>query len=141
MGLELIKRTYRITLILAILVFLYSWGYYSLSSAVGILTGTVWGCLNLFFITSLVTEFIKVDERDYIKIWIMLLVKFPMLYGLGFLALKINYLKPLTFLLGFTLVLAVIVLKVLGKYLVESVLKQNLSAEGGSDKGGKEKKL
>ena len=126
MGLEFIKRTYRTTLIVAILVFLYTWGYYSFSSAVGILTGTVWGCLNLFFVTSLVTSFIKTGEKDYTKIWILLLVKFPILYGLGFLALKIDYFNPLSFLLGFTLVLAVIVLKVLGKYLVESVFKQNL---------------
>ncbi|EQB62566.1 MAG: hypothetical protein RBG1_1C00001G0145 [candidate division Zixibacteria bacterium RBG-1] len=126
MGLEFIKRTYRTTLIVAILVFFYTWGYYSFSSAVGILTGTVWGCLNLFFVTSLVTSFIKTGEKDYTKIWILLLVKFPILYGLGFLALKIDYFNPLSFLLGFTLVLAVIVLKVLGKYLIESVLKQNL---------------
>ncbi len=141
MGLGLIKRTYRTALIVAILVFLYSWGYYSFPSAVGILTGTLWGCLNLFFITSLVTSFVKTGEKDYTKIWILLLVKFPVLYGLGFLALKINYFEPLSFLIGFSLVLAVIVLKILGRYFLESVLKPNLSAEGGSAKGGKEKKL
>ncbi|OGC78743.1 MAG: hypothetical protein A2145_03380 [candidate division Zixibacteria bacterium RBG_16_40_9] len=126
MGLDLIKRTYRTSFIVAILVFLYTWGYYSFPSAVGILTGTIWGCLNLFFITNLVTSFIKVEEKDYPKIWILLLVKFPILYGLGFLALIIGYFEPLTFLLGFSLVLAVIILKVLGKYLLDSVLKQNL---------------
>ena len=126
MGLEIIKRTYLTSLILALIVFLYTWAYFNFPSAVGIVTGTIWGCLNLFFITSLVTTFIKVGEKDYTKIWIMLLVKFPILYGLGFLALKINYFNPLSFLIGFTLVLAVIVLKALGKYLVESVLKRNL---------------
>ncbi len=141
MGLELIKRTYRTAAILAVLVFLYTWGYYSLKSAVGILTGALWGCLNLFFITSLVTSFVKTGEKDYTKIWILLLVKFPLLYGLGFLVLKMNYFEPLSFLIGFTLVLAVIVLKILGRYFLESVLKQNLSAEGGSAKSGKEKKL
>ena len=126
MGLELIKRTYRTSFIVAILVFLYTWGYYSFPSAVGILTGTIWGCLNLFFITNLVTSFVKAGEKDYTKIWILLLVKFPILYGLGFLALIIGYFEPLTFLLGFSLVLAVIILKVLGKYLLDSLLKQNL---------------
>jgi len=129
MGLELIKRTYKTTLIVAILVFFYTWGYYSFSSAVGILVGTVWGCLNLFFITSLVTSYIKVGEKDYTKIWILLSIKFPILYGLGFLALKIGYFEPLTFLLGFSLVLTVIILKVLVKYLLESVLKQNLKGK------------
>lgn len=126
MGLDLIKRTYRTTAILAVLVFLYTWVYYSFPAAVGILTGTLWGCLNLFFITSLVTSFVRVGERDYTKIWILLLVKFPVLYSLGFLALKINYFQPLSFLIGFSLVLAVIVLKILGRYFLESVLKQNL---------------
>src|SRR4030065_835240 len=126
MGLELIKRTYRTSLSVAILVFLYTWGYYSFPSAVGILTGTIWGCLKLFFITNLVTSFVKAGEKDYTKIWILLLVKFPILYGLGFLALIIGYFEPLTFLLGFSLVLAVIILKVLGKYLLDSLLKQNL---------------
>ncbi len=126
MGLELIKRTYGTSLVLAILVFFYTWGYYSFSSAVGILTGTAWGCLNLFFITSLVTSFIKTGEKDYPKIWILLLLKFPLLYGLGFLALRINYFDPLSFLLGFTIVLAVIVLKILGKYVLEALQKQNL---------------
>ena len=126
MGLELIKRTYRTSLVLAILVFFYAWGYYSFPSAVGILSGTLWGCLNLFFISNLVTNFIKPGEKDYPKIWILLLLKFPLLYGLGFLALILNYFDPLSFLIGFSLVLAVIVLKILGKYVLEGLLKQNL---------------
>jgi len=126
MGLELIKRTYKTSLILGALVFFYTWGYYSFPSAVGIFSGTIWGCLNLFFISGLVTAFIKVGEKDYTKIWILLLVKFPVLYGLGFLALKLNYFDPLSFLIGFSIVLAVIVLKILGKYLLETLQKQNL---------------
>jgi hypothetical protein len=85
-----------------------------------ILAGAVWGSANLFFIKQLFKNWLIPGRRDFLKIWAILGLKFPILYLAGFGLLKTGYLPDLDLLIGFTLIMAVIFLKGLGRLLMES---------------------
>ncbi len=119
MGIEFINRVIKTSLVLAALGFLFVTVYYDFKFAAGILTGAVWGCLNLLFLTRLITEiFSPGKEVRKSKVIIIALVKFPLLYGFGYILLKINYFPAISLLSGFTLIFVVMFLKALGRWVL-----------------------
>ena len=119
MGVEFIHRVIKTSLVLAALGFLFVTVYYDFKFAAGILAGTVWGCLNLLFLTRLITEiFSPGKEVRKSKVIIIALVKFPLLYGFGYILLKINYFPAISLLSGFTLIFVVMFLKALGRWIL-----------------------
>jgi len=119
MELEFINRVIKTTLILAVLVLIVVSFYYGLPYGLGIFAGAIWGCVNLFFLKQLVRNWLVVGPKDHLKIYTILGIKFPLLYLAGFGLLKIYYVPPLSLLLGFSLIFAVIFLKGLGRLFLE----------------------
>src|SRR3990172_7475627 len=119
MGLEFITRVIKVTLILAAVSLLAVSVYYGFGFGLAIFLGSLWGCVNLFFIKLLVQEFITAEKRDYLRIWTILGIKFPILYLAGFGLLRIDYLPALNLALGFSLIPAVVFLKGLGRLILE----------------------
>ena len=107
------------TLILALLCLIVVGFYYGPQHGLGIFAGAVWGCVNLFFIKQLVQNWLIVGSKDYLKIYTILGIKFPLLYLAGYGLLRIKYLPPLNILLGFSLIFLVIFLKGLGRLFLE----------------------
>jgi hypothetical protein len=104
---------------LAVLGFLFVTVYYDFKFGAGILSGAIWGCLNLIFLTHLITEvFTPAQEVRKGKIILIALIKFPLLYLFGFGLLKINYFPPISLLSGFTLIFLVMFLKALGRWIL-----------------------
>jgi hypothetical protein len=124
MGPEFIHRVIKTSLVVAVLGFLFVTVYYNFRFGAGILVGAIWGCLNLYFLTNLITEiFSPGKEIRKGKVILIVLVKFPLLYLVGYvlLIIKINgvrYFPPLSLVSGFTLIFLVMFLKALGRWVL-----------------------
>ena len=119
MGIEFIHRVIKTSLVLAVLILLFVTVYYDFKFGAGILAGSIWGCLNLYFLTQLITEiFSPGKEAKKRKVVLIAVVKFPLLYAAGYLLLKTSYFPPLSLICGFTLIFLVIFLKALGRWLL-----------------------
>lgn len=123
MGLDFINRVIKTTLLLGALVFLFGTYYFDWIYSLGIFVGVLWGCANLWFIRQFIVNYITPGERDAMKLALFALIKFPVLYGLGFLLLWLQWFPVVSFVIGFSLILVVVVLKALGKLVIESGLK------------------
>jgi hypothetical protein len=133
MGIEFIHRVIKTSLVLAILILLFVTVYYQLKFAAGILAGCIWGCLNLYFLTQLITEiFSPGKEVKKRKVVLIAVVKFPLLYAAGYLLLKTGYFPPLSLICGFTLIFLVIFLKALGRWILS--MNNDNSAKVASEK-------
>ncbi len=124
MGIEFIYRIIRTSLVVSALCFIFIAVYYLFPFGLGLFLGTVWGCLNLFFITQLVTEALSLKKPNKFKVWLILLVKFPLLYSAGYALLKIGYFRVESLLAGFTLIFAVTFMKALGQVFLSVTGKQ-----------------
>ena len=140
MGVEFINRVIKTSLVLAILGFLFVTVYYDFKFGAGILAGAVWGCLNLLFLTHLITEvFSPGKEVKKGKVIIIALVKFPLLYAAGYLLLRINYFPAISLLSGFTLIFLVMFLKALGRWILSLDSNKKTKATS-ADQIGSQKK-
>ncbi len=120
MEITFIDKIIKTTLAVAFLTFVVVSFYFGLPHGLAILAGAVWGSTNLFFIKQLVKNWLIPGQRDFLKIWVILGLKFPILYLAGFGLLKTGYLPELDLLIGFTLMMAVVFLKGLGRLFMES---------------------
>jgi len=119
MGPEFIHRVIKTSLVVAVLGFLFVTVYYNFRFGAGILVGTIWGGLNLYFLTNLITEvFSPGKEVRKGKIILIVLVKFPLLYLVGYVLLIIKYFPAVSLISGFTLLFVVMFLKALGRWVL-----------------------
>ncbi|MFH1335529.1 MAG: ATP synthase subunit I [Candidatus Zixiibacteriota bacterium] len=119
MGIEFIHRVIKTSLVLAVLILLFVTVYYDFKFGAGILAGSAWGCLNLYFMTKLITEiFSPGKEVKKRKVVLIAVVKFPLLYLAGYLLFKMNYFPPISLVCGFTLIFLVIFLKAMGRWIL-----------------------
>jgi hypothetical protein len=119
MGPEFIHRVIKTSLVVAALGFLFVTVYYDFKFGAGILVGTMWGCLNLYFLTNLITEVFSPGKevRKGKVVWIVL-VKFPLLYLVGYILLMIKYFPAIGLVSGFTLIFLVMFLKAMGRWVL-----------------------
>lgn len=127
MGIEFIYRIIRTSLIVSALSFFFVGAYYSFPFGLGLFLGTVWGCLNLFFITQLVTEAFSLKKPNKSKLILILLVKFPLLYFIGYILLWLKYFPVESLLVGFTLIFAVTFLKAVGQLILSGISREEKS--------------
>ena len=118
MGLEFISRIIRTTLIVAVILLLFGSVYYRPSEALGCFVGAIWGVLNLYFIKILITEVLTPEETRKRVALVLALIKFPALYVVGYFILASGWFSAGSLLVGFSLMFAVTVLKVLGRMIL-----------------------
>ena len=111
-----IIRSLRTTVALALLGFILGAYYVSSAWGVGFALGALWSIANLYLIKVLIEKVITLEKRPTGPVVLMVLVKFPLLYGLGFLVLSWGWYDVLAPLFGFSLPFAVIVLKAAGRF-------------------------
>lgn len=134
MGLEFIARslrTYGLVLLILLPFGLYYFGVYP---TLAVLSGGVWGILNLMFITALVRLTIRPEGADTGRAIGIGLIKFPLLYAAGFFLLKVQQFSPVHLLIGFGGIMVVIVLKVLGRLMLglDAIPNSNKPMHGGA---------
>lgn len=138
MGPEFIHRVIKTSLIVAVLAFLFVSVYYNFRFGAGILVGAIWGSLNLYFLTNLITEFFSPGKEVKKGIVILIvLVKFPLLYLVGYVLLIIKYFPAISLVSGFTLIFLVMFLKALGRWVLS--LETSKKPETKSTNEGKKK--
>jgi hypothetical protein len=118
MGLEFISRTVR-TFALVLLIYVpFGLYYFGLFPTLAVLSGGVWGMLNLIFITALVQSTLRAEGAQTSKAIGLALIKFPLLYGAGFGLLMVPQFNPIFLLAGFGGVILIVILKVLGRLIL-----------------------
>jgi len=115
---ELIDRTLRTTGIVLAVFFPFGIYYLGFYPSLAVLSGGVWGILNFVFITFLVKATIGPEGADLVRASIIALIKFPLLYLTGYFLLKVPYFEPLYLLAGFSGLLLIVILKVLGRAML-----------------------
>jgi len=118
LDLAFITRSLRLTAFLSALGFLFASVYLGAGWGLGFVLGAAWGIGNLYLIKRLIELAVRIEGRDYTAVGIMVLVKFPVLYALGFLILSRTWYPFWAPVIGFSLPLVVIVLKAAGRVLL-----------------------
>lgn len=122
MELRAVQNIVKLTLILAVISYMwigYREGY---SSSLGVFAGSLWGCLNLWLIAKLVQNLLAPGDKDYLKVLGYLGIKFPILYVGGYLLLSADFLSSTDVIVGFSLLFAAILL-----YCVWKIVPKNIA--------------
>jgi hypothetical protein len=117
-DLRFVDRVIKSTLLLAAFLFPFFALYIGMNFALAVLFGALWGCLNLLAIRIIVVSLVAVHKKNITLGLIIIFVKLPVLYGIGYLLVTWDYLSVGGLLWGFSGILIVIVLKVLGRMLL-----------------------
>jgi len=80
--------------------------YFEWSTTFSVAIGLFWGSLNLYFIRELLCEVLVANPKNYGKICLLTLLKFPLLYAIGYALLLIDQISPGSCLIGFIIVIA-----------------------------------
>lgn len=131
MGLEFIDRSIRTSGILLLIFLPFGLFYLGVYPTLAVLSGAVWGIINLLFITRLIRATITPGKIDKFQAFGIGLFKFPLLYVAGYFLLKIPQFDPVFLLVGFTSILGVMVLKVMGRAVLGLDNNQNKQRSGG----------
>ncbi len=118
MGLEFITRVVKTSVIVSLIQLPFVAIYFDYRYGLGIVLGCLWGVVNLHFLRSVVVCYTNLSGRSKRQLLLLLLLKFPLLYLVGYLLLKWSLFPVLSLVVGFTLIFAVILLKALGRLLL-----------------------
>ena len=80
-------------------------------------SGGIWSIVNLMFLSALVRTAIKPGEVDKMSVAGFALIKFPLLYVAGYFLLTVSVFKAEYVVIGFSIHLAVVILKVISRAL------------------------
>lgn len=116
MDKDFIKRSLKVSTIVAFIFAPFLLIYFGLYITMGIMAGAIWNIVNILLLSQIFTMFTSPEKLN--KKWAVLasIIKFPVLYGAGYAIIKYTDVSLYGIILGFPLVLAVFVLKVLGIY-------------------------
>jgi hypothetical protein len=110
-----IGRTLKTTCLLLLIFFPFGIYYLGFYKSLAILSGGIWGIMNLIFISMLVRYTLHPDGPDTGRAIATAFIKFPLLYLGGYFLLKVPQFEPLLLMIGFSSLLGVIILKLLGR--------------------------
>jgi hypothetical protein len=113
---DFISKVVNISLIFAGVGFLTISSAFGVDVGLGYLLGVVWSSLNLWGMTKLIRTTFS-DHKNKKTIALAFMLKFPVLYGVGFLLLYFGKVHVIGALVGFSIPLVIAVLKSGGKVL------------------------
>ena len=113
---DFIKRSLRVSIIITIIVIPLISVYFSGSITMGFMAGSAWNIINLFLLTKLLNMFIM--PHEFSKKWGIAagIIKFPVLYGIGYIIIRYTNISRYGIMCGISVVLIVMMLKALGLY-------------------------
>lgn len=117
LNLDFVDRTIKTTSIVLLIVFIFGIYYLGVYHSLAIFSGGIWAVINLLFLAVLVKAVIKPGEIDKMKVAGLALMKFPLLYVSGYFLLQVSVFRIEYIAIGFTIPLAVIILKVISRAL------------------------
>lgn len=118
MDISFISRTLRTTSILVLITMAIGSLHFPFYDIMAIVSGTIWSIINLYFLTLLICAMIRPEGPDKMAVGAFLFLKVPLLYVAGYFLLATTIFKTELLAIGFSVPLAVILLKVLGRVLL-----------------------
>ncbi len=115
MDLKFVDRVIKTTLVLAAVFFPFFALYINMSFALSVLFGAVWGALNLLGIKLIITNLMPGPSKNLVVGLLVLFLKLPVLYVIGYFLVTWHYLSVFGLLWGFSGIFIVALLKVLGR--------------------------
>ena len=115
MSLEFLTRIWKTTLVVGAIVFAFTAVYFDMRFAWGLIVGCLWGVANFIALTAVLTSFVTPGKVSRNRALILAAIKFPIIYGLGYLILRSEWFEPTALLVGFSLLFMVTLLKALGR--------------------------
>jgi len=74
----------KLMMIIVGLIILTALAYFSFFGTLWLIAMAFWGIINVYFIKQLLNELLIVHPKKPLKIALLTLIKFPVLYGAGF---------------------------------------------------------
>ena len=118
MDISFISRTLRTTSVLALIFFVFGLAYLEVYKVISVLSGVIWGMLNLFFLTLLIKVTVRPEGPDKRSALILMLFKLPIIYLAGYFLISNSYFDIIYLMIGFSILFFVIVMKVLGRLVL-----------------------
>jgi len=115
MDADLLRRVHRTSSWLGLLLAAPLAFYFGLAAGAAWLFGAAWSLVNLRLITSIVRAVLTLEKRPWPRLVLALVVKFPLLYGAGFLLLRSAHLSAAWLAAGFAWPFFVVVMKSAGR--------------------------
>jgi hypothetical protein len=114
MDLDLLRRVRNASILFGGVLAIPLSFYFGWLNGLSWVAGITWSLVNLAFITSVVKNVITLEDRSILRILLVLVVKFPVLYIAGWLMLR-QGLSPLWMMAGFTWPFFVLIMKAFGR--------------------------
>jgi hypothetical protein len=108
MKFDFINKVIIGTLIIAAVSFVTVWTLGHFYDGLALFLGALWASINLFFLGQLIKGILFVKNKNYLKFFLLLSIKLPLLYLAGYGLLKIQNLPNIYLLIGFSFIFGVI---------------------------------
>ncbi|MEA3297599.1 MAG: hypothetical protein U9R56_07030 [candidate division Zixibacteria bacterium] len=118
LGLDFLNRTLRTAGIILLIFLPFGIYYLGFYPSLAIFSGGVWGIVNFIFLSAIIRSTIRPDGIDGRRVLILGIIKFPLLYFAGYCLILVPQFTPLLLLIGFSVTLTVMVLKIASRVLL-----------------------
>lgn len=132
-SLDFIQRTLKTTGVILLIMFVVGLYYFGFYDSLAVLSAGIWSMINLYFLSALVRTVVRPDGVDKMAALGLGLIKFPLLYAAGYFLLTADIFRPIPLVIGFTTILAVMVLKAVARAVLkldENSINQESSTRG-----------
>jgi len=119
-GLELIDRLLRTTAVVLLIFLPFGLYYLGVYPSIAVMSGCVWGMLNLLLITRLIRLTIRPDGPTDVKSIAIVAILFLLLFAAGYGLLKVDRFAPWLLLIGFTSLFVIMFLKAVGRWMTKA---------------------
>lgn len=117
--LQFLYKTLRLTLFLTVFLGAFLFYYYGSSFGLGFISGSFWNIVNFTILIGLIRSIFRNTKPNKAKIAVFFILKFGLLYALGFAIIKYSNFSLGGILAGFSLLFLVLFIEALGKVLYE----------------------
>jgi len=115
---EYISRTIRTFGLVLLIFFPFGMYYFGFYTALAVLSGGVWGIVNLLLLSSLIKAVIRPGGVQMERAIVLGIVKFPLLYLSAYALLKVEQFEVTWLLAGFSGLFVIMLLKSLGRIVL-----------------------
>ncbi len=114
MDRDFLKRSIRASIIITVIVAPFTLLYFGIQAGWGFVAGSAWNIINVFLLSQVVTNLITPHHSNKKLGAAAGVLKFPVLYGVGFVIIRYTNPSLYGIIAGFSLILAVFILKATG---------------------------
>ena len=114
MDRDFLKRSIRASVIVTAILAPFTFLYFGIPTGWGFAAGAVWNIINVYLLSQVITNLFAPHPSNKKLGAVAGVLKFPVLYGIGFVIL--SYTNPSVYgiMAGFSLILAIFLLKAIG---------------------------